>query len=154
MLKALLVVCGVLLVGTTALAVVSPWGSCEAQWYGARAGGRLISYFGSIQVGVWRLTFPVNSGLKLSVWWGEPTPDEWRWWIWFDCGADTEQVWLMVPIWVQLIALTASTWLLARPLLRTRHRRRRGLCASCGYDLHGNLSGVYGECGTGIARAG
>ena len=32
--------------------------------------------------------------------------------------------------------------------LRRRQRRRRGLCAACGYNLLGNVSGVCPECGT------
>lgn len=31
--------------------------------------------------------------------------------------------------------------------LRRRRRRRHGLCAHCGYNLEGNVSGVCPECG-------
>ena len=34
---------------------------------------------------------------------------------------------------------------------RLRHRRRRGLCERCGYDLTGNVSGTCPECGTAAA---
>lgn len=40
---------------------------------------------------------------------------------------------------------------LIRGPLRTRYRRRRGLCLKCGYNLTGNLSGVCPECGTALA---
>ena len=33
-------------------------------------------------------------------------------------------------------------------------RRRQGLCARCGYDLTGNVSGVCPECGTRAGGAG
>ena len=36
------------------------------------------------------------------------------------------------------------------PMLRRRHRRKRGLCERCAYDLTGNTSGVCPECGTQI----
>lgn len=32
--------------------------------------------------------------------------------------------------------------------LRRYHRRKRGLCVRCGYNLTGNVSGVCPECGT------
>ena len=36
------------------------------------------------------------------------------------------------------------------PMLRRRHRRKRGLCERCAYDLTSNTSGVCPECGTQI----
>ncbi len=44
-----------------------------------------------------------------------------------------------------LAAYPAVTFI--RGPLRRRHRRKRGLCAGCGYDLTGNVSGVCPECG-------
>ncbi len=38
-------------------------------------------------------------------------------------------------------------------LTRTRHRRRRGLCPKCGYDLTGNVSGTCPECGRIVEKA-
>jgi hypothetical protein len=35
---------------------------------------------------------------------------------------------------------------------RARHKRRAGHCASCSYDLTGNVSGVCPECGVKIAK--
>lgn len=35
--------------------------------------------------------------------------------------------------------------------LRTRHRRRRGLCVQCGYNLAGNTTSICPECGTSFA---
>ena len=36
--------------------------------------------------------------------------------------------------------------------MRRWHRRREGLCQTCGYNLTGNVSGVCPECGTRIAH--
>lgn len=49
-----------------------------------------------------------------------------------------------------LVALFAAYPALAfiRGPLRRWHRRRRGGCAKCGYDLTGNTSGACPECGT------
>jgi len=48
---------------------------------------------------------------------------------------------------VVLLALYPFVAFLRGPWRRHR-RRRRGHCARCGYDLHGNLSGVCPECGS------
>jgi hypothetical protein len=41
---------------------------------------------------------------------------------------------------------------LARGPIRRWHRRRRGSCVACGYNLTGNVSGVCPECGAEIER--
>ena len=86
----------------------------------------------------------------------------------------SEAVWLTEMVdelygegwaWPQVIKLPAvlpataglafvGAVLLARPLLRTRRRHRRGQCLTCGYDVTGNTSGKCPECGTKIARPG
>jgi hypothetical protein len=43
-----------------------------------------------------------------------------------------------------------GVWAWFGPVRRTQlldHRRHRGLCECCGYDLTGNVSGVCPECG-------
>lgn len=62
------------------------------------------------------------------------------------------------PIWAGLAA-DAAVWgtmwlaLLTLPRVARRwHRRRRGRCAECGYDLCGVTSGVCPECGGGGQR--
>jgi hypothetical protein len=45
----------------------------------------------------------------------------------------------------------AARHLIAR---RARRLRRPELCRACGYNLHGNISGVCPECGTSAARPG
>ena len=52
-----------------------------------------------------------------------------------------------LPACLPVMVLALPTWFLARPLHRARHRPRRGLCLSCGYDLTGNTSGRRPECG-------
>ncbi len=64
----------------------------------------------------------------------------------------------------QTLKLTLGLWILAilfsgYPVLslicgpRRRHmRRRKGLCAGCGYSLTGNVSGVCPECGNRVRR--
>jgi hypothetical protein len=46
-----------------------------------------------------------------------------------------------------ILAPVALFVLLEIPALRRDRRWRRGLCARCGYDLTGNVSGVCPECG-------
>jgi hypothetical protein len=44
--------------------------------------------------------------------------------------------------------IAAGDWVaVERPRGVLRRRRRLGLCARCGYDLHGNVSRVCPECG-------
>lgn len=62
-----------------------------------------------------------------------------------------KQVWnldLRVPFWAPCILFATSPAIafIGGPLRRWR-RRRRGVCAKCGYDLTGNVSGVCPECG-------
>lgn len=50
-----------------------------------------------------------------------------------------------------LALIVVATYVYARRdfrLQERRHRWRAGLCANCGYDLAGNISGVCPECGT------
>jgi hypothetical protein len=49
-------------------------------------------------------------------------------------------------------AARAAAWLLA--FARFCHRRSRSLCHHCGYNLIGNTSGVYPECGSSSSPAG
>jgi len=56
---------------------------------------------------------------------------------------------IRVPLWMCVGMFTGGAVGVARipdPLIR-RHRRARGLCIDCGYDLTGNESGVCPECG-------
>lgn len=51
------------------------------------------------------------------------------------------------PLWpLPLLFAIYPTIVLVRGPLRRRRRRKRGLCANCGYDLTGNVSGTCPEC--------
>ncbi len=70
---------------------------------------------------------------------------EWTWWAW---RCDLGPNWCFIfPLWVPLV-ITLPFGIFA---LR-RSRMRPGYCATCGYDLKGNVSGVCPECGTTPAR--
>jgi membrane protein implicated in regulation of membrane protease activity len=68
-------------------------------------------------------------------------------------------VWAVAPTWVQAAVVAAVIPLAAvggaRDARRSRRRRRKelGLCASCGYSLTGNTSGVCPECGAAVGAA-
>jgi hypothetical protein len=91
----------------------------------------------------------------------------WRWHHFVNTTAPSKQVWLeyggyleemqmlgwgriyripLLPITALLIVPTALH------VLGARLRRGRGGCATCGYDLTGNISGRCPECGTSISR--
>ena len=57
-----------------------------------------------------------------------------------------QEIWV-VPWLPFLLCALYPTWAFARGHVRRRHRRKRGLCLRCGYDLTGNVSGVCSECG-------
>jgi len=60
---------------------------------------------------------------------------------------------VVFPIWVILLLLWVyPAFMFARGPLRRHRRRRRGLCAQCGYNLTGNTSGICPECGTPIPK--
>ena len=63
---------------------------------------------------------------------------------------------VLLPLGVVLAALVAFS---IYPLIafirgpyRRYHRRKKGLCLKCGYDLTGNESGVCPECGTKVEK--
>lgn len=52
------------------------------------------------------------------------------------------------PLWASVSILGAyPTTAFIRGRFRLWHRRRKGLCIKCGYDLTGNVTGVCSECG-------
>ena len=55
---------------------------------------------------------------------------------------------LVVAVATLHVASRAGAYLTDRFFPNPEARRRRGLCAACGYNLRGNLSGVCPECGT------
>jgi hypothetical protein len=55
------------------------------------------------------------------------------------------KVWIPVNLLALLLLVIAIYSL--RPRHRARRRRKLGLCANCGYDLTGNVTGTCPECG-------
>lgn len=50
-----------------------------------------------------------------------------------------------IPLWMPML-ITAGV--LCGAVVTARHARRAGVCAHCGYNLTGNISGICPECGT------
>jgi hypothetical protein len=60
---------------------------------------------------------------------------------------------VIVPYWAVVVPTAVLTLLFTRRVRRERIRSQRlrsGRCARCGYDLHGNVSGVCPECGIAV----
>ncbi|UCG16466.1 MAG: hypothetical protein JSV19_00205 [Phycisphaerales bacterium] len=57
-------------------------------------------------------------------------------------GSPVGNVWFLTV----LFSIYPAIAFIRRPLRRYR-RRRKGLCAKCGYNLTGNVSGICPECG-------
>ena len=60
----------------------------------------------------------------------------------------TLTLFIIVPHWMVLVPLSALPALRGAMAIRSRRRKTAGLCAQCGYDLTGNVTGVCSECGT------
>src|SRR5215469_489049 len=57
--------------------------------------------------------------------------------------------------WVEMLAFAPAIYIFRREWYRRRQRELRaegGCCLKCGYDLHGNTSGVCPECGTPVSN--
>jgi len=56
------------------------------------------------------------------------------------------------PLWapVLLFVIYPTIAFVRSPVRRRHHRRKRGLCIRCGYNLTGNVTGVCPECGNPI----
>jgi len=56
---------------------------------------------------------------------------------------------LAFPLWLPLLlTLAYPGFVLISRTYRSLHRKSRGRCRQCGYNLTGNASGVCPECGT------
>ena len=94
----------------------------------------------------------VESGLFIASWSDSPTDGN----VWFSRSAmprdlpplfawrPYEDVFVYVRLWLLLVLLALPTALL---FWLDRRKPRPGFCATCGYDLTGNVSGVCPECG-------
>ncbi len=70
---------------------------------------------------------------------------------WITCASlDRRFLFLILPFWFLTLVPLVGTIVVARAPLRSWHRRRRGCCAICAYNLTGNISGVCPECGADI----
>ena len=144
--KALLIVCGVLLVATIALTAAGFIRPTVAEWRTASSTAWVSAKPGTLQA-AFDPDSPYLSGGGIVLidpggggWWSR----EWL----IDAGVDPYGGGhLFVGAWLPLLVLAGAVWLLARPMIRAR-RRRPGSCVTCGYDLTGNTSGRCPECGT------
>lgn len=65
-----------------------------------------------------------------------------------DRGSYARFVRIGSPFWIPFLVFGIYPAIaFIRGPLRRWHRRRKGLCVRCGYDLRGNVSGVCPECG-------
>jgi hypothetical protein len=102
-------------------------------WHRARGGAMKLSKSSSITI-----RWATKAPLVLMIFAGLAN----TWWHWSLRGP-----WVFYAILVGY-ALAFLPWWRARELEKRRDRRATGRCAECGYDLHGNVSGVCPECGT------
>ncbi len=72
----------------------------------------------------------------------DPSATVWWTWPWYRAGASESTI--LLPLWLALLACALPTgWLFYRERVR-----KPGVCATCGYDLTANVTGVCPECGT------
>ena len=71
-----------------------------------------------------------------------------------DAGYLNRPMWIVAfPYWPLIPLCGAYSGRFLYLAVRAVRRTRRGLCASCGYDLTGNVSGTCPECGTPVVQA-
>jgi len=84
-----------------------------------------------------------------------PTMSKW-WWSGFNsfdtgwmpsAGTRLGMRHLVLPFWMPSSLFAGVLWYCNRPRALRRRRKKRGLCANCGYNLTGNVTGVCSECG-------
>ncbi len=79
-------------------------------------------------------------------------------WYYFSDRTVGWDIWFAVSWWMPSALCVAYPALFyarrAAAAWRRARRRKRGLCAHCGYNLTGNVSGRCSECGTPIPGAG
>jgi hypothetical protein len=69
----------------------------------------------------------------------------------YDRGSGTGVWFFSIPLWFAFASFTAyPTWRLVRAWRQEGHDLH---CRRCGYNLHGNTSGVCPECGTPVPKA-
>ena len=164
--RTLLVLCALCSVSIMVLWVMSYWQAPSVLWSGRDF--RLIEvaiHRGSVAAGVRHFDLLIDAralqsevvmlGGRLSFRLMSPR-HAWPWkrwgltWQLNPGGRPIQQVFF--GAWIPATLFGAAAYILARPLLAARRRRRHGLCVSCQYDLTGNESGVCPECGSPISN--
>jgi hypothetical protein len=121
----------------------------------------LLSIWTSIEIKrpEWRTNVKIEEGrLLIGQWYSVSSTDtpSTRMWIWggmgFVCGLDAGDPLrtnlICIPLWLPLVCvLIYPSYAFIRGPYRGYHRRRKGLCLKCGYNLTGNVTGVCPECG-------
>lgn len=134
-------------VGLAACAFVALLMAASGCWSFAWKGNE---YKGALTTGtIWVQKLPPQErdggGLRWSIlpfdggFWRSPWV---RWWFDWNGGAWSAP-YVMVPLWIPLLALlllTGARWRSLRAVVQ-------GTCSECGYDLTGNESGRCPECG-------
>ncbi len=143
--KALLGISLALVVVTAALWVMSYWVSLEVA-----LGMEAPRCFAFVGYGFARLELrddhPPYPPASVE-WIKEPVPLDHLWAFQWWASPDKRKRLIDAPAWIPPVLLAVWSWFLARPLIEQRRRRRNNLCATCGYDLTGNVSGRCPECG-------
>lgn len=81
-----------------------------------------------------------------------PERPEGRDWLTFGVGYENGSGLVMTAMWPFILGgALLEAMLLYRWLPR---RRAKGVCAACGYNLTGNVSGICPECGTPVPQSG
>jgi hypothetical protein len=138
--------CALLLVVTCAAYASNAWWSIRRYDSSARTWG-----LGNGTIGVMWATLPLPSDFH------QPPP-RWMfgrrtgpffWWQFSDSSMPGIRV-VILPLWIPTLVLASLTTILLWEDLARRHRRRRGLCPSCGYDRRGLATPTTKcpECGT------
>ncbi len=63
------------------------------------------------------------------------------WESWYD------QIFVLIPTMIVPVTVYGLLTYSLTPIHIEYHRRKKGLCVKCGYNLKGNVSGVCSECG-------
>ncbi len=145
--KTLLVISIVLLVGTVGLWVRSYRVGDRISWVTAEYGYSFSSFGGRMWAGFEGPPVRELKGFRHIPDSNVP-PASWSALYRFARRFTTKSIAVEFPHWFPVGLLGVLAYVLGRPLLRARHRRRHNLCVKCGYSLEGNVSGTCPECGT------
>ena len=106
---------------------------CRHYWGAVQWGGIYVGYKGWIDESRWYLQR--NSAVAPNWWWFDYQP-----------GTPSRASCFIIPLWLPLAAIGATTYY----AWRRGRRHPPGHCAQCGYNLTGNTSGTCPECGRAV----